>query len=182
MNLRHVSIISLVLASAAASAVTLDFEGFSYYTQITSQYAPVGVNFTSTDSYILQSPYYNYPGYPPHSGTNVLYSASTGTIAGDINGGGTQLSFYYSSGSGKVKLKLYSAGELVGFATGNTNYGSISYLAIDGTSFDHFEITGTANFYTIDDLSVDATAPVPEPATMAALGLGLVAMRRRRKA
>jgi hypothetical protein len=182
MTLRHFSIFALALASAAASAVTLDFEGFNHYTQITSQYAPVGVNFTSTDSYILNVPNYNYGGYPPHSGVGVLYSASTGTISGDINGGGTQLSFFYTSGSGKVKLKLYSAGDLVGFATSNTNYGSISYLAIAGTTFDHFEITGTPNFYTIDDLTVDATAPVPEPATMAALAVGLVALRRRRKA
>ena len=80
-------------------------------------------------------------------------------------------------------MKLYSGSDLVGLATGNNNYGTNSFLSITGTAFDHFEIVGTGNYYTIDDLTVDATAPpVPEPATMTALALGLVAVRRRRKA
>jgi len=98
MKLRHISVFALALASAAASAVTLDFEGFNYLENITSQYSPVGVTFTSTDSYILNAPSYNYGGYPPHSGVGALYSASTGTIAADVNGGGTELSFWYTSG------------------------------------------------------------------------------------
>jgi hypothetical protein len=181
MKLRHISVFALALASAAASAVTLDFEGINYLENITSQYSPVGVTFTSTDSYILNAPSYNYGGYPPHSGVGVLYSASTGTIAADVNGGGTELSFWYTSGYGSLELKLYSGSTLVASASGVNNYGSNSYLGITGTSFDRFEIVGTPNFFSIDDLSVDATAPVPEPATMAALGLGLVAIARRRR-
>ena len=76
MKLRHISIFALALASAAASAVTLDFEGFNFFENITSQYAPVGVTFTSTDSYILNAPSYNYGGYPPYSGVGVLYSVA----------------------------------------------------------------------------------------------------------
>ena len=165
-----------------ASAVTLNFEGFTYGTLLTNQYASAGVTFTSPDAQILQAPLnnYQYTLYPPHSGTNVLFSPSSGTIAGDVNGGGTNLSFFYTCGQGDVILNLYSGTNLVGSVTGGTNVGTNSLLSIAGVGFDRFEISGLPNFFSIDDLKVNST-PVPEPASIAAVSAGLLALRRRKR-
>ena len=63
---------------------------------------------------------------------------------------------------------------------------SFAGTALDGVSLSgmRFDIPGSLNYLLIDNLSLNATASVPEPGTFALFGLGLAGiglMRRRRK-
>jgi len=178
MQSRYISTFTLAFASAAASAVTLDFEGIPGSTHVTTQYSPIGVTFTGGGEQIVTSAEINTAILPFSSGTGALMGVS-GYIQGEVSGGATELEFHYSSYSGQVVVRLLDGSSLVGIYSLNNNSPMSDVFSVTGTHYTSFSLTNLDGTFVIDDLKVN---PVLEPATMAALGLGLVAMRRRRKA
>src|SRR5947209_3326359 len=95
--LAAVAAIHMWMAQAKADPITIDFEGYPQGTLITNQYAGLGVNFSGQTT-VLQAPFYNNGGYPPHSGTNVVYSASLNYIgAASTSGTWSHVSLWYTS-------------------------------------------------------------------------------------
>lgn len=114
---------------------------------------------------------------------------------------GFDIAFYENGPWGTVEFRLdaYLNGVLVGtdvhviegppydpgHGRDNPNFAS---MLVSATAFDSLHLYGWQNgMYSaprgmIDNLHVVSAAPVPEPGTMAALGLGALALIRRRKA
>lgn len=176
----------LVCQTDGKAAITIDFEGYSGGTNITTQYQGSGVDFT--DAIVLQSPFYNVGGYPPHSGTNVIYSGSSNSIQADAVGSTwTDVSLYYTSAITGLYLEAYNSSDvLLASSFGGTNYGTNSLLTVSAADISYVKIHDSGNFFTIDDFAFTQTSSeVPEPATLTIWGLGAlgcaVAAYRRKK-
>ncbi len=172
--------VSLLVAPSFATTLNFDnigpqgtLVGASYIGQ------PGGPNFTN-DTTVLTCPYYNCSGYPYESPYSVAYSPTSGLI--DVvwtTSTVSNISFYLDNpfyGASVTELSpngsiLYSA------ALPNTSYGQPGIVInLPGTGVGELQISGTPNYYVIDDLSYTAGGGnVPEPASLALFGSGIAA-------
>jgi hypothetical protein len=164
-----------------AYATLVDFEGPISYTTVTTQWAGLGVNFTGGGT-ILSYPDYNYLGYPPHSYDNVVYEAVDGIFEAIFDTPVSIATIWYTLGTGTLKMAGYdSADNFIVSATATlSNYGFNDQMGIGyGGGLKRIVFSGTPNFFTVDDLEFST---VPEPASLAVLGLGAMALLCRRRA
>ncbi|RYG46616.1 PEP-CTERM sorting domain-containing protein [bacterium] len=191
------TLVFLSLASAAfanAASVTIDFEGFpndpGYSNgsgQIPSPY--MGMNFTEGSEYAngfgnTSSYWATHSGIGYASGDQGVFEASL------VSGTATDFSFYYTKAfnASTVSMELWLGGELQATSSEFTevSFGT-NFVSMPGIEFDTFRVVetdlfypGYYGYYAIDDVSFTTNA-VPEPASMAALGLGGLALLRRRR-
>ena len=175
----------------------IDFEGYTGYTTITNQYSALGVDFDPTSpAVVLQFPHYNYGGYPPHSGTNVVYNANSGTGLIKATAVGplwSHVSLWYTVNSSSpitadnygLYIDAYdSSNNLIASSHGGNNYGSNSYLDVSAAGISYVKIHDHGNYFTIDDFSFHQES-VPEPGQVVAFlgmgGMGLIGWAWRRR-
>lgn len=173
-----------------ASVITINFEQYSLYTQITNQYqASDGAVFTNALQ--LVAPFYDYTDYPPHSGNGVITNDPGDPIQvtfTDATVGVRTTSFWYTDPDGIVVTAYGAGGNVLTTVNGGAVYGTNSQVTLSymgGEAISYFTISdvgGNADNLTVDDLSY-VPVPLPEPGSLALLGsgvLGLAGVLRRK--
>ena len=182
---------SLALSvSAFAGTVTIDFEQYSSYTQITNQYS-ASDNVTFTNALQLVVPDYDYFDYPPHSGNGVItndpneqvtmtFTPGMGsyTVSGwYVDPSGITVDAYGSHGN--LLATVNEAGIIGSDAAFSISGGAslISYITIDDNG-------GSPDSLVLDDISFTPAVATPEPGTWLLLStalLGVLGFLWRRK-
>jgi hypothetical protein len=203
----RVALVGIALALVgSASAVTITFEELGLQTgffvnanPLRNEYNALGVNFFGpgiSDGGAILNQSGNF-GVNAHSGEHFLaFNRSTnGTTM--LNGGrpidpeqinfsttATTVSIWASGGSetGTFAITGFnSSGGYLGTTIINTAVGQWGLLTFTNANIDHVTLSELSNAgsFVYDDLNFST---VPEPASIAALGLGALALIRRRKA
>jgi hypothetical protein len=192
------SMLTVGLVDHVVYAGTIEFENmpelyqYGYGHQNFGNYWQ-GVNF-SPDSTVLDTnwpnDYYNYSGYPPHSGDAVLFSYSTPYIDAIFDIPVDNVSMWYSSTSSFV-LDAYDVNDnLIASTSGGPNYGTNSLITIStqGDDIKRLRMHDSGNYFTIDDFTAEFLTGEPTitpiPAAILLLGsglLGIAGIRRKMK-
>ena len=163
-------ILALAAVSTAAHAVSIDLVSAGTYT---------------TDATNANLVTQNETVYVSHVGT--LPSLTSLVVASDFGASPIAQTATYTSGSGTLSLMLTYSGTVVGDFGVSTDSGTWSYLSGTGSYANLSGMGSYAISYNADDNNFSTTQvvgnvqAVPEPASMAALAVGAVALLRRRK-
>lgn len=166
-----------IFDQAATSTTTIDFTGLSgssAYTYYGTSLNVSGVGFTANnDLFVFKPSFYGSP-YSPAQAGEYLNNNWGGAISVKFNQGVTAFSFdttsLFSTGAGSVVL---SNGQSFAF---NYNMGSYTFLGFTSDT----SITGytvNADYTVLDDVrlgAADSPASVPEPGSLALIGLGIL--------
>jgi hypothetical protein len=164
----------------AGPVTTINFEQYSEYTQITTQYAGEGATFTNALQ--LVAPGYDYFDFPPTSGSGVITNDPGDPITVAFSVPVNSVSGFYADPYGVVVtaysstnavLDTFNGAGIIGAddAFSVTSSGDIAYITIS-------DLYGIPDDETVDDLSYSgSTNPViPEPGSFVLLGTGLLSM------
>ena len=190
MRFRYLAGLALTAMVANASVIVAQtvqtFEDIPCGNTPFSVYGPVNYNNLFTCYSFAQYP------YTPHSGTNRIYTTGN-TNSGIFNFVGGTATFdgawFAGYSSNSVSFILSLAGVPV-WTSGSLTPTDVPTFLSSGYSgqVDQVQVLGTGDLWIMDDVTFDTgvigPVPVPEPASMALMGSGLLSLygfaRRRR--
>lgn len=166
----------------AASTYTIDFSGQAEDANITSAYAAQGITFNGLNATNVYS-----NRFVPTTAPAAINFGSNGTnpFGFTFAAAVTDVSFYLvTDGAGTTITSYLSGVEIESFTVGGYN-GADSFQGFTNTLIDSVILSVSGdNAALIDNVSVSNGNNVPEPGSVALIGLGLAAaaVMRRRKA
>ena len=194
-KLKNAVLASLLVGSFQASAATINFDGtgapccFSYTAPLTNYYSDLGITFSGIGgmggSILNQSGGF---GFNALSGTDFLaFNTSSGTgyqeriSFSDLQ---TSVSIYIASVTNQTAtLSAYNRGGRLIDSVSLSPSSAWQQLTVSGSAIGSVVIQGPNQYFALDNLSFvpQSTSSVPEPTTVALLGLGLIGFAASRR-
>lgn len=160
------SIVALAFFAAPASATVVDFTGLSNF----SNYTQNGMVMTSNNVVIYPS------AGMAHMDTGVaIFKLLSNT---DFNL--TSVEMVSAGGNGPAQFGAYNNGALLGSVNVNGNAGIYSFSNLF-SGIDEFRVSIISQHFTFDNITFTKANTVPEPSTLALVGLSLAALALARK-
>ena len=167
-SLAALSVVAVAFIATPSSATVVDFTGLTNFS-----------NYTENGMVMTSNSVWNWPGADMahmDSGVAIFKLVSNN----DFNL--TSIDMINDGGNGPAKFSAYNNGVLLGFNNVNGNQGTYSFGSLF-SSIDEFRVSLINNHFTFDNINFTAANTVPEPSTLALLGLSLagLALARKRK-
>lgn len=162
------SVAALAFFAAPSSATVVDFTGLSNFG-----------NYTENGMFMTSNSVWNWPGSDMahmDSGVAIFKLLSND----DFNL--TSVEMISGGGNGPARFGAYNNGLLLGTININGNAGTYSFGSLF-SGIDEFRVSVISQHFTYDNINFAAANKIPEPGTLALMGLSLVglALARKRK-
>ena len=178
----------VAFAGPARADAILDFEGFGSQEELTTQ---LGGFIFSNAMVLTAGESLNEIDFPPHSGANVIFDFG-GAMRIDFTAPQDVFSGYFNYVAPLILSAFDAGGNLLGSVTSALAFnlfdptlgaGGNELLTLAFANMAYVTIAGaaTGGSFTLDDVSTVSAAnvePVPEPGTLALVGIGSLAMIR----
>lgn len=165
-SLAALNIVAFAFFTAPASATVVDFTGLSNFS-----------NYTENGMVMTANSVWNYPG------ANMAHMDNGVAIFKLVSNNDfnlTSVDMINDGGNGPAKFSAYNNGMLLGSNNVNGNQGTYSFGSLF-SGIDEFRVSVVSKHFTFDNINFTAANTVPEPGTLALVGLSLAALALARK-